>query len=136
MRGPRHSAPGDGKGTGALAGRSRKRKRRSAKDKTSARSWLRFGSEGSLEKGKHRSPRARRSRMSWKAIASLVAVCALAAFLFAVVQRVTMMDVASFFLFGTTDPYISPEREREMQKELRDMIQKEFGARKAKGGGR
>ncbi|MBI3127179.1 MAG: hypothetical protein HYZ11_06215 [Candidatus Tectomicrobia bacterium] len=74
--------------------------------------------------------------MSWKAIASLVAVCALAAFLFAVVQRVTMMDVASFFLFGTTDPYISPEREREMQKELRDMIQKEFGARKAKGGGR
>ena len=68
-------------------------------------------------------------------MACLVAVCALAAFLFVAVQRLSAIDVASFFLFGTPDPYVSPEREREMQKELKDMIQKEFGSRKGKGGG-
>lgn len=62
----------------------------------------------------------------------LVAVCAFAAFLFVAVQRIALIDVANFFLFGTPDPYVSPERERELQKELKDMIQKEFGSRKAK----
>ena len=66
---------------------------------------------------------------------SLVAVCALAASVYVAIQRVTLIDVASFFLFGTPDPYIAPEREQEMHKEFRDMIQKEFGSRKSKGGG-
>lgn len=65
-------------------------------------------------------------------MACLIAVCAAAAFLFAAVQRFTFLDVTGFVLFGTPDPYVSPERAQELQKEFRDMIQKEFGARKAK----
>jgi hypothetical protein len=61
----------------------------------------------------------------------LVAVCAFAAFVFVGLQRIALIDVANFFLFGTPEPYVSPERERELQRELKDMIQKEF-TRKAK----
>ena len=64
-----------------------------------------------------------------------MAVCALAALLFAAIQGITIQNLTSFILFGTPDPYISPGRELELQKDFRNLIQKEFGARKSGGGG-
>jgi len=60
-------------------------------------------------------------------IAALVAVCAFAALLFTAVQSVTLDSVVNFLMFGTTDPYISPARQRELQGEFKEMIQKELG---------
>ena len=117
----------------------KKRRRRPKKVRSS---WFGFGGKDDTEAGRGASSEKKKPRRSpsrstrvreWKILACLLAVCALAAFLFVAVQRITIIDAASFFLFGTSDPYISPERELEMQKELKEMIQKQFGARKGKG---
>ncbi|MEK6711921.1 MAG: hypothetical protein AABZ64_15235 [Nitrospinota bacterium] len=55
-----------------------------------------------------------------------------AAFVFVFIQRLTVSDVASFVLYGDPDPYVSPEREKELEKSFRGMIQKEFGSRRGK----
>lgn len=46
-----------------------------------------------------------------------------------VFQNFSFAKFASFVMFGSTDPYLSPSREREIRNEIGEMIQKELGGK-------
>lgn len=75
----------------------------------------------------HAKGAAVKRRSQWKVMATITAVCLAAALAFQAFTRADFQSVASFFLFGSTDPYMSPKREREMNREFTDMIKREFG---------
>jgi len=64
-----------------------------------------------------------------KVAALIVAVCAAGALFLAVFQNFSFSKLANFVLFGSTDPYLSPSREREIRNEFGEIIQKEFGGK-------
>ncbi|MFC1491179.1 hypothetical protein ACFLQ0_01135 [Nitrospinota bacterium] len=58
--------------------------------------------------------------------AVLIAVCAGTALLASVLLKADLSSVANFLLFGSTDPYVSPERMKEVEHEMKEMIKKGF----------
>ncbi|MDA0999384.1 MAG: hypothetical protein O2807_02540 [bacterium] len=68
-------------------------------------------------------------RSQWKVIAIITGACLVAALAFQIFMKADMASVASFFLFGSTDPYLSSRREKELNREFTDMIKREFGAK-------
>ena len=66
-----------------------------------------------------------RSR-EFKIYAVLVAVCMGAALLAGVAMKADLASVAGYLLFGSSDPYMSPERFKKVGSEMSDMIKKEI----------
>jgi hypothetical protein len=63
---------------------------------------------------------------NYKIYTVLVAVCMGAALFAGVAMKADLASVAGYLLFGSTDPYMSPEKFKKVGSEVRDMIKKEF----------
>ena len=63
----------------------------------------------------------------WREVKLFVIVIAVSlgtAFFASVALRVDLISIASYLLFGSTDPYLSPEKSKEIGKEFRDEMKK------------
>ncbi len=59
--------------------------------------------------------------------AAIALVCAGAAFIAGGLFNADYGSVANYILFGETNPKISAERNKELEREFKDMLKKEFG---------
>ena len=111
---------------------AKKKRRKSASSGDGVSSSVRKQERSSQGKTPDRKPKRKKGTASrqWKVMAAIVGVCALAAFLFTLVQNMSVISVANLVLFGNPDPYVSPAKKARISKEFRDMVQKEFGGPK------
>lgn len=63
---------------------------------------------------------------NYKIYTVLVAVCMGAALFAGVAMKADLASVAGYLLFGSSDPYMSPEKFKKVGSEMRDMIKKEI----------
>ena len=119
-----HAAPLDGeKSTDLKSGGSGVNPpRRSSRRKTRSsahRRKKRFSFSSLLGRGKGWG--------QFRLLAMLTLVCAGAALLFSVFMQTDMQTMVKVILFRSTDPYISPNRQKEIQNEFRELVEKEIG---------
>jgi hypothetical protein len=74
-----------------------------------------------------KGPELSRHANTWRQIkifAALIAVCFGTALLASVMMNTNFLSVANFMLFGSTDPYLSTDKKKEIEQEFKEEMKK------------
>lgn len=121
----------------SLSSDGRKSKKRRREASVSRASGLTSNSPGDLSQGQRRrvskppsrkkGGRAARRLKKWreaKLFLIVIAICLGAAFVSTFLLKADMRAVAKYLLFGSTDPYLSPDKSKSIESEFREEMKR------------